>query len=285
MNTETGGGRPLYRGMDRATLDAAYRAAASIPDVESWRLGWVERSERFRRDHQGQLNLPYGAAPRAKLDFFPAAKRRAPTVMFMHGGYWYRNSKDNFSFAAAGPYAHGFNVAVVGYSLAPEARMDQIVREIGEAATWLAANLARLGGDPGSLFAMGWSAGGHLVAMNIAHPAIKGGVSVSGIYDLEPMRLGELNAELHLDEAEARRNSPLLHIPTRAPHLVVGVGGAELPEFRRQASEFFAAWQGRGLPGTFIELPNCHHYLALEEVAKPDGLATAALRRLAFDRA
>ena len=160
-NEEKGGaGSAVYRGMDRAALDAAYRASLSIPDVDRWRNGWVERSEHFRRRHRGQLDLPYGDAPRTKLDFFPADAPGAPTVMFIHGGYWRRNSKDNFSFVAAGPLAHGFNVAVLSHTLAPEARMDRIVGEVAGAASWLAAHLGRLDGDPNRLYAAGWSAGG-----------------------------------------------------------------------------------------------------------------------------
>src|SRR6266852_1159039 len=162
----------------------------------------------------------------------------------------------------------------------PEARMDDIVVEARAAAAWLHDNLADWGGDPNRIFAAGWSAGGHLAAMVMGETAIRGGLAISGIFDLEPIRLNYLNEKLGLDAAESQRNSPLYHRPERTGALLVAVGGDELPELRRQSQDYADAWRRHGLPVVFQELPRCHHYAALEQLAHPDGTLVDALREL-----
>jgi arylformamidase len=267
----------LYRGMDRPALDGAYNNAAAVAASGDFLADWKRRSALMRERAWAHLNLPYGPAPSAKIDFFGAGRPGAATLLFFHGGYWQSNSREGFAFVAEGPLAHGINVAVVGYTLAPEARMDRIVREARAAACWLRAHLGELGGDPARLFASGWSAGGHLAVTVMSDRAACGGLAISGIYDLEPIRLNYLNDKLGLDAAEAERNSPLLHLPTKAGPLLIAVGGDELPELRRQSRDFAAAWVARGLPGSFRETPGRHHFSVLEELARPGGILTRAL--------
>ena len=270
----------LYRGMDRAALDTAYNNGAAVADSDRFIAKWEQRSAQLRAERPCRLDLRYGEAPRNRLDFFTASERGAATLLFIHGGYWQSRAKELFSFVAEGPLALGMNVALISYTLAPEARLDRIVGECRQALAWLVAHLAELGGDPGRLYVAGWSAGGHLTAMLMAEAAVRGALAISGIYDLEPIRLNYLNDKLRLDDAEARRNSPLLHLPARAAPLLVTVGGDELPELRRQSETYHAAWRGRGLAGAFVPLPGRHHYTAVEELARPDGVLTRALGEL-----
>jgi arylformamidase len=275
--------RMLYRGMDRAALDAAYNNGAAVADAPRFRADWASRSAEIRGRHAATLDIAYGAAPRARLDLFLAEPVGKATLIFIHGGYWQMNAKENFAFVAEGPLAQGINVASLGYTLAPEAGMDQIVGEIRAAVSFLAADLGRYGVDPSRLYVSGWSAGGHLTALAMSDPPISGGLAVSGIYDLEPMRRCYLNDKLGLDAATAQRNSPLFHLPERAGRLVVTVGGAELPELQRQSAEYFAAWTAYGLVADFVALPGCNHFSAIEELARPGGRLVAALRQLIAD--
>src|SRR5215472_43504 len=269
--------------MDRQALDAAYNNSAAVADSDRYLADWQRRSEALRARMPDHLNLVYGDAPRTRLDFFATKRAGAPTLLFFHGGYWQRNTKEGFSFVAEGPLAHGFHVAVAGYTLAPEATMDNIVREARTAMRWLHQNLATLGGDPTRLYISGWSPGGHLTAILMDEPLVAGGLAISGLFDLEPIRLCYLNEKLGLDVAEARRNSPVLNLPTRAAKLIIAYGSDELPELKRQSNEFAAAWSGRCLPGEVIEVAGCHHYAVLEQLAQPDGLLAKALAAVAAD--
>lgn len=272
----------LFRGMDRAALDAAYnnRNAVGSEKVERCYAEWVPRGDRLNAARKPERDLRYGPGARERLDFYAAGKPKAPTVMFIHGGYWQMNDKELFSFVAEGPLAHGINVAVVEYTLAPDARMDQICDEIRRSVTWLLDNLPRLGGDPAKLYVTGHSAGGHLTAIAMANPKVAGGIPISGLFDLEPIRLNYLNDKLKLDEAESARNSPIRHLPKQAGPSIVTVGAAELPELVRHSAEYAQAWTAAGLKGRYMPLPGHDHFSILEELASPDGKLTAALREL-----
>jgi arylformamidase len=260
----------MYRGMDRAALDAAYNNGAAVKDSAQIVAGWEARSARLRAKHAESMDLRYGKDERNRIDYF-AARRDGPVLMFIHGGYWQNRAKELFAFVAEGPLAWGINVALVGYTLAPQKRLDGIVAEIHAAAGWLAQSIAMLGGDPKQLFVSGWSAGGHLTAMAMSHPAVRGGLAISGIYDLEPMRLSYINDKLRLDEAEARRNSPG---PTEKP-LLIAYGAAELPEMCRQSEDY------AGLLKTTAEaVPARNHFTVLEDLASPHGALTALARKL-----
>jgi len=217
----------MYRGMDRAALDAAYNNGAAVADTPKIVADWEARSARLRAAHPEGMDLRYGPDERNRIDYF-AARRDGPVLAFIHGGYWQNRAKELFSFVAEGPLAWGVNVALVGYTLAPQKRLDGIVAEIRAALGWLHTAIPLLGGDKARLFVSGWSAGGHLTAMAMDHPAVKGGLAISGIYDLEPMRLSYINDKLGLDEAEEKRNSPMF-LRTAEKPLFVAYGADELP--------------------------------------------------------
>jgi arylformamidase len=267
----------MYRGMDRAALDAAYNNGAAVADSASIVAGWEARSARLRAAHPVGLDLRYGADERNRIDYF-AARRDGPVLAFIHGGYWQMRAKEVFAFVAEGPLTWGINVALIGYTLAPQKRLDGIVAEIRAALAWLHKSIPMLGGNNAQLFVSGWSAGGHLTAMAMDHPAVKGGLAISGIYDLEPIRLSYLNEKLRLDEAEARRNSPA-YLPLAEKPLLIAYGADELPELRRQ-SEDYAKLLGQRA----VSVAQRNHFTLLEELASPHGALTALVRKLGSGR-
>lgn len=270
----------LYRGMDRAALDAAYDNSAAVADSAALLAGFDARSAQLRGARPEHLDLRYGPAERNRIDYFAAAAP-GPVLVFIHGGYWQMRRKETFSFLAAGPLAHGMHVALVGYTLAPEKPLAGIVNEVRGALAWLRRHAADYGGDPQRLLVSGWSAGGHLAAMMLDEPAVKGGLAISGIFDLEPVRLNYLNAGLGLDVAEARRLSPLFNLPQRPAPLLLTCGGGELPELQRQSAAYAAARAQAGLPGRLVQLPGLNHFTILEELARSEGRLTALVRELA----
>ena len=268
----------LYRGMDRTALDAAYNNSAAVANSSALMAELRARGDRLRGEMPQHLDLRYGPAPRNRIDYF-SASARGPVLMFIHGGYWQMRAKEDFSALARGPLAHGIDVAMIGYTLAPDISLSGIEAEIRAAIRWLAAHAGEHGGDASRMYVSGWSAGGHLTASVLDEPAIRGGLAISGIYDLEPMRWCYINEKLKLDEREAHRLSPLLKMPPTSAPLIVTCGGAELPELRRQSAEFAAARKHAGLPGRFVELEGHNHFTILEELANPQG----ALTKLALE--
>jgi arylformamidase len=273
----------LYRGMDRVALDSAYDNTAAVPNSAALLADFDARSAQLRAEHPQHLDLRYGPAERNRIDYFaaPHTARPAPMLVFIHGGYWQMRAKETFSFLAAGPLAHGIHVALPGYTLAPALSLDGIVGEVRAAVRWIAQHAAEFGGDPARIIVSGWSAGGHLTAMVMDEPAVKGGLAISGIFDLEPIRLNYLNAKLGLDAAAVQQLSPLLHLPTTSAPLMLAYGTGELAELQRQSETFAQARAHVGLPGRPVPLPQHNHFTILEELAQPDGALTALVRELA----
>ena len=155
-----------------------------------------------------------------------------------------------------------------------------MIAEVRRAAYWLAANAAELGANRERLYFAGHSAGGHLCATLLDHPAAAGVLAISGLFDLEPIRLCYLNDKLALTPESVSRNSPLLNVPRRAAPCVVTVGAAELPELVRQSAEYAAALAERRLRVRHLPLAVHDHFTVLDELAKPEGALCAALVEL-----
>ena len=216
----------MYRGMDRAALDAAYNNGAAVKDSAQIVADWEARSARLRAGHAESMDLRYGKDERNRIDYF-AARRDGPVLVFIHGGYWQSRAKEVFSFVAEGPLAWGINVALVGYTLAPQKRLDGIVAEIHAAAGWLGSSHPMLGGDTKQLFVSGWSAGGHLTAMAMSHPAVQ-----RRPRDQRHLRPRADAALLHQRQAAPRRSRGAAQSrpgPTDKP-LLIAYGADELPE-------------------------------------------------------
>ena len=179
--------------------------------------------------------------------------------------------------------AHGINVALIGYTLAPEATLDQTVAEIHSGIDFLSRQLPALGGDANGIVVSGWSAGGHLTSMALSHANVRAGIAISGIYDLEPIRHSYLNVKLGLDEPMSRRNSPMMQAGGPLKPLSLVVGSAELPLLRKQTADFARHRAKFGLPVTYEEIPGANHFTILEELLSPKGRITTLIRQL-FER-
>lgn len=257
--------------MNRAELDAAYNNRAAVSAYADIVVRRKEQSERVRRARRFHADLRYGESERERLDFFPAETADAPLLAFIHGGYWQANDKEPSSFLVEGPLAHGISVALIEYTLAPQADIDRIVDEVNRALDWLASHAPDLGADPRKVYVSGHSAGGHLAAMMLGRPDLAGFLAISGLFDLEPIRLSYLNDKLHLTEASALRNSPKLQLPGKCREVVVAVGAKELPELVRQSNDYAAALKENNLPAEYLPLPGHDHFSILDELARPEG--------------
>ncbi|WMS43955.1 alpha/beta hydrolase [Acuticoccus sp. MNP-M23] len=263
---------PVYRDWDQQTLDAAYDNSKAVPNVQNYLADWTARSEIMRARPGAVLDRPYADGARTCTDFLPAPGEGGPLFVFIHGGYWQRNAKEMFAFVAEGLHPLGINVALVGYTLAPEATLTQIVSEIDLALEALMRDAGAPAFSRDAVVVGGWSAGGHLAAMAARSAAIRGVMPISGIFDLEPIAASYLDAALHLTPAEVEALSPLRIAADLAAPTCLYVGGDELPELRRQTDEYHAAREAAGLSGTCTLLPGCNHFEVLEHFANPDSV-------------
>ncbi|PZA13810.1 alpha/beta hydrolase [Rhodopseudomonas palustris] len=270
----------IYRGMDRTALDAAYNNSAAVGDSPEWLARWRERSAVRRAGPNVRLDIPYAGRERTSLDYFGSGEAGAPLLVFLHGGYWQRNSKEMFSFVAGGPNARGIDVAVVGYTLAPAARLSDIVAEVDQALEYLAGHAERFGFDRDRIVVGGWSAGGHLASVAATRPEVRGALCISGIFDLDPIALCYLNDLLQLDRGEIELLSPIRRAKLGAAPQSLAVGGDELPELRRQSADYADVGRRAGLRVRQRTLPGHHHFSILDELARADGALTAELLTL-----
>jgi arylformamidase len=270
---------PDWRAMSQSDRDLGLNNGVAVPDSADIVAGWEKRSAEMRSRHSGHLDLRYGPRERNRIDFLKAAPN-APTLVFIHGGYWQTRAKEVFTVMAEGPMAHGINVALIGYTLAPEATLDEIVAEIHAGIDFLAEQLPALGGDASRIVVSGWSAGGHLTAMALSHARVKAGMAISGIYDLEPIRHSYLNVKLQLNEVMSCRNSPVMQPGGAMKPLSLVAGAAELPLLRKQTADFAGHRAKYGLPVTYEEIPGANHFTIMNELMSPAGRITTLIRQL-----
>jgi acetyl esterase/lipase len=271
-----------WRSMSRQELDLGLNNGVAVPESVDIVAGWDQRSALMRAQYPEHLDLRYGPRERNRIDFLQTVEA-GPTLLFIHSGYWQTRAKETFTAFAAGPMAHGINVALIGYTLAPDATLDEIVTEIRAGLDFLAAQLPAIGGDADRIVVSGWSAGGHLTAMALSHPRVKAGMAISGIFDLEPIRHSYLNVKLGLDEAASRSNSPMSQAGGAAKPLSLVVGSAELPLLRQQTADFAAHRAQHGSAVTYEEIPGANHFSIMEELMSPNGRITTLIRQL-FER-
>jgi arylformamidase len=261
-------------------LERQYNARLSIPEHPEIFARWAERSKATRAELPCFLDVAYGEgeAGNETLDIFPAAGPSRALLMFIHGGYWRWLDKGDFSYLAPAFRRAGVTLANVNYALAPHVTIEDIVRQLLKASAWLYRNAARFGASPERLFVAGHSAGGHLTAMMLAAQwpryatdlpvtLFKGGLAISGIYELAPLIETSVNADIRLDAATAARLSPAFMPPATDAPLMTAVGGIESDEFKRQNDLIGKRWHAcfRG----DIAMPGFNHLTVIEELANP----------------
>ncbi|HVJ33658.1 MAG TPA: alpha/beta hydrolase [Terriglobia bacterium] len=269
--------------------DDPYRIRSYVSDFDAIAAGYRQASDRARQNWRQIADMSYGAHPDERLDLFfpPAASMPAPIHLFIHGGYWRANVKEDYAFLADTICGAGAIAAIVEYTLMPRARMERLVDQVRRAAVWIRENAANFDGDALALSASGHSAGAHLASylaafgpnestMDLA--PVRSLLLVSGIYDLAPIANSFLQEELHLTAEEIASWSPIQAEPAYDADRTIVVGGEETPPFSRDARELGIHMRACGATAPVRTIPQLNHMTILRDMAV-DGSAMAKLLR------
>ena len=281
-------------GPDTQTLDAQYNNRARIPDHAAIFERWKQASALARTQAGAQLDLPYGDGAGETLDLFPPMAPPAggaPVLVFIHGGYWRSLDKADHSFVAPSFTQDGALVVVPNYALAPAVTVEHITLQMARALAWVWRNAAAHGGDPRRIVVAGHSAGGHAAAMLLSCrwkqvaddlPAnlVRRALSISGLYDMEPLRhTSFLQPDLQLTPAAVARLSPAF-FPRPKGQLYAVAGADESEEFLRQNRLIRDVWGPTSVP-VCETIPGTNHLTVLHNLANPDARThDLALRQL-----
>ncbi|MEP9355772.1 alpha/beta hydrolase [Xanthobacter sp. KR7-65] len=267
--------------LSQAERDAAYDNNGAVANSPAL----IEERNRLSAEKRARpgakLDLAYGPTERTRIDLYPAADPAAPCLVFIHGGYWQRNSREVFAMVAEGPNAVGWSVAVPSHTLAPDASLSEIVAEIRACLDWLAAE-GPAHGIAGPIILSGWSAGAHLTALALDHPAVEAGLAISGVYELGPIRDTKLNAVLALTPDEVETLSPL-RLPVVMKPLTIAYGSAEVPALVQDARLFHAKRAAAHAPGALVPIAGENHFSILAHLCRADGVLVKLARSLADD--
>ena len=261
--------------------DDAFANMAHIAGSETLPQEWRDSAAAYRASGlRIDENIAYGAHPRERFDLiWPDADPKG-LVVFIHGGFWRQLDKSYWTDLAEGARTHGWAVCMPSYTLAPEARISHMTRQIGRAITQAARHVS------GPVRIAGHSAGGHLATRMICADTplaadvldrVEAVQSISGLHDLRPLLHTSMNDVLQLDAQEARLESAVLHDPARAAAYSCWVGGAERPEFIRQSELMAQMWEGLDMPARCVIEGRFNHFNILDGLRRADSPITLNL--------
>lgn len=275
----------LYRDYSREALDLQYNVRQRIGDFQDYFDRFEQQGRAARLQHPHLADLPYGEDALQSLDFFPGSHNGRPLLVFIHGGYWRSLDKHQFSHLALPYLAQDINVALINYRLAPSVRMGDIAADCGRALRMLHQKAAALRFDANAIWLMGHSAGAHLATLIAALNAapVRGVCGLSGIYDLEPIRLSYLNEALHLSPADALQASPLQLAMPAGVRAVLSAGGQESEEFLRQRDFYAAKLRQSGHAVEVVAAAQAHHLSIIDVAADPHSALTQTMLRMMLE--
>jgi arylformamidase len=278
-----------YKGFQPDELEYQYNPRVSVPEYPALAKRRATESRRVRSTLKSWLDIPYGNSAREVLDIYPSERPGGPVLLYIHGGYWRTGNKDdNCNFAPAF-VQRGATVAVVEYDLCPNVTVTDIVRQTRASIAWVHRNIAGYGGDSSQLYVAGHSAGGHLVAMALAHDwekaglprdLIRGAVAMSGVYDLDMVMHVSANEQILMTPEIARENSPFIQPPRSVCPVLVAVGGVEPVGWKQMSKDYFRVCNERGLPCEYLEVAGANHYTMSDHLADTKSPLNQAIMKL-----
>jgi arylformamidase len=272
--------------MTAIDYEAEYNNRRRVPEHPEINERWSMLAAAYRLAGDAKMDQPYGTRERQRYDLFRAGGEDSPLVVYIHGGYWQRGDRKDYSFVARELNANGITVAIPSYSLCPAVSVMEIGDEIQQC-------IARLWKETGKRpTVMGHSAGGHLTAEMMARswtgfpgvPAdvVRAGYAISGIFDLAPLMGTSINEAVGLTAGTARVASPLFRAPPpQGRRLIAAVGGDESSEFLRQADAIADGWGKVGVDAKSSVIEGTNHFTVVDELIRPDSRMLAEVVMLA----
>jgi arylformamidase len=279
----------VFLDYDQAALDRAYDQTAWAPNMQEV-LQRRAAASLAVRSRLPPRRVPYGPTDVEQLDVYATAHPNAPVMVFLHGGAWRGGDARAQAYAAETFAQAGAHWVVPEFATVMDVGLDGMVAQVRRAVAWVAQHAATFGGDPARIYVGGHSSGGHLAgnvlvtdwARDFGLPAdlVKGGLCVSGMYDLKAVRLSARSSYVKFDDRIEHELSPLRHLDRLRSPVVVAYAERDSPEFQRQSREFAAALQQAGRLRRLLVAPGLNHFEIPETLTGGDGLLGRAALEL-----
>jgi arylformamidase len=285
-------GPSVFLDYDQMELDAAYSQPAYEPNMAQVIKRWTSNSALTRQRLGDPQRYAYGPDAVETLDVYRTKAPHAPVFVFIHGGAWNSQTAKDSAFPAEAFVGAGAHFVVPDFSWVQDAggSLIPIAAQLRRAVAWTYRNARSFGGDPARFYVGGHSSGGHMAGVvlttdwqkDFSLPAnfVTGGIILSGMYDLTPVRLSSRRSYVKFDDAMVDQLSPQRHIDRLNTPLLVAYGSYETPEFQRQGRAFAAAVKQAGKPVELIVAENYSHMEMPESLANPYGICGHAALKM-----
>jgi arylformamidase len=286
----------VFMDYDQVELDASYDQVQYEPLIAQVSKRLASNSEAVRARIGAPHRAAYGPTEIEKLDIYRTSRPNAPIFVAIHGGNWQVGAAKDYGFPAEMFVNAGANYVALDFANIKEAGGDLgvMAAQVRRGIAWVCKNAATFGGDPDRVFIGGHSSGGHLCGValvadwqkefGLPDNAIKGGLCMSGMYDMAPVRLSWRRTYVSFTDQMADAMSAQRHLDGLRAPITVTYGGFETPDFQRQSRDFAAAVKAAGKPVQLIEAPNYAHLEMAESLGNPygpNGRAALAMMKLA----
>lgn len=267
----------IYKKYDQAQLDLQYNNRFHVPDFQKHLDRWEELSRIAENRLKVIKDIAYGSGFREAVDIFSSEKPNSKTLVFIHGGYWYKFDKTSFHFIARAFAGYNITSVIINYPLVPTVTIDKTSEACRKAINWISKNIYQWNGNPEEIYIVGHSAGAHLatsVMMNTQENenVIRGVCAISGLYNLLPIYLSNVNDILGMDKETALRNSPALKDPIEYNQLLLAVGSEETDEFISQSKEYYTVLKNKSSRVEFLEISGMNHFSILSSLTDQESI-------------
>jgi arylformamidase len=285
-------GPRVWLDMDQKELDDAYDQSVYAPNQKLLAQRRAAASKAALARLGEPMRVAYGPTEIEKLDIYKTSGANAPVNVYIHGGAWRNGQAKDFAFPAEVFVNAGAHFVVVDFVQITDTGGDlmPMIRQVRSAVAWVYNNAASFGGDPNRVYITGHSSGAHLSGcvlitdgekdFGLAADIVKGGLLISGMYDLKPVRLSKRGEYVNFTDEIEQALSSQRHLDKLNAPVIVAYGTEETPEFQRQSRDFAAAVKAAGKTVELIVGEGFNHFEMQETLGNPYGIGGRAALKL-----